>query len=125
MVAATLRPETMYGQTNLFVLPTGKYGAFEMANGEVFICSQRSAYNLAYQEKTAVQNKAEPIMELEGVELMGLPLKAPLAIHERIYSLPMMNISMFKGTGLVTSVPSDAPDDFAALMDLKNKKALR
>lgn len=29
------------------------------------------------------------------------------------------------GTGVVTSVPSDAPDDYAALMDLKRKKALR
>ncbi len=25
------------------------------------------------------------------------------------------------GTGVVTSVPSDAPDDYAALMDLKSK----
>uniref|UniRef100_A0A914R9A4 Leucyl-tRNA synthetase n=1 Tax=Parascaris equorum TaxID=6256 RepID=A0A914R9A4_PAREQ len=33
-----------------------------------------------------------------------------------------MNIS---GTGVVTSVPSDAPDDYAALVDLKKKKALR
>lgn len=56
---------------------------------------------------------------------MGLPLKAPLTPYERIYSLPMMNISMFKGTGLVTSVPSDSPDDFAALTDLRNKKPLR
>ena len=29
------------------------------------------------------------------------------------------------GTGVVTSVPSDAPDDFAALRDLKQKKAFR
>ncbi len=31
----------------------------------------------------------------------------------------------FLGTGVVTSVPSDSPDDFAALRDLKNKKAFR
>lgn len=37
----------------------------------------------------------------------------------------MMNISMSKGTGVVTSVPSDSPDDYAALTDLKNKKAFR
>ena len=30
-----------------------------------------------------------------------------------------------EGTGIVTSVPSDAPDDYAALRDLKNKKAFR
>ena len=29
------------------------------------------------------------------------------------------------GTGVVTSVPSDAPDDLAALRDLKKKKVLK
>ncbi len=29
---------------------------------------------------------------------------------------------MTKGTGIVTSVPSDSPDDYATLRDLKNKK---
>lgn len=37
----------------------------------------------------------------------------------------MLTISMKKGTGIVTSVPSDAPDDYAALKDLKEKKGLR
>lgn len=37
----------------------------------------------------------------------------------------MMTISMNKGTGIVTSVPSDSPDDYAALRDLQNKAALR
>lgn len=31
----------------------------------------------------------------------------------------------FPGTGVVTSVPSDAPDDYAALRDLKNKEPFR
>ena len=34
-------------------------------------------------------------------------------------------IVILLGTGVVTSVPSDAPDDFAALRDLKKKKAFR
>ncbi|TVU45305.1 hypothetical protein EJB05_04788, partial [Eragrostis curvula] len=37
MAAATLRPETMYGQTNCWVLPDGKYGAFEINDTDVFI----------------------------------------------------------------------------------------
>jgi leucyl-tRNA synthetase len=49
LVAATLRPETMYGQTNCFVYPSGEYGLYEMANGELFICSEHSAVNMAYQ----------------------------------------------------------------------------
>ncbi len=49
LVAATLRPETMYGQTNCFLLPEGEYGAFEMKDGTVFVCSERSMLNMSYQ----------------------------------------------------------------------------
>lgn len=42
-----------------------------------------------------------------------------------IYTLPMLTIKEDKGTGIVTSVPSDSPDDYAALIDLKKKQALR
>ena len=48
LVAATLRPETMYGQTNCFALPEATYGAFEMVNGEYFVISERSAKFFAY-----------------------------------------------------------------------------
>jgi leucyl-tRNA synthetase len=37
----------------------------------------------------------------------------------------MLTISMKKGTGIVTSVPSDAPDDWAALRDFQTKENLR
>jgi leucyl-tRNA synthetase len=43
LVPATLRPETMYGQTNVWVLPDGEYGAFEINDNEIFICTERSA----------------------------------------------------------------------------------
>jgi leucyl-tRNA synthetase len=60
-----------------------------------------------------------------GQELLGLKLKAPLAKYDYVYALPMQTISMSKGTGVVTSVPSDSPDDWAALRDLQTKKGLR
>ena len=53
---------------------------------------------------------------------MGLPLKAPLTSYDVIYTLPMLTIREDKGTGVVTSVPSDAPDDYAALRDLQRKQ---
>lgn len=37
----------------------------------------------------------------------------------------MLTIKEDKGTGVVTSVPSDAPDDYAALSDLKKKQPFR
>lgn len=48
--AATLRPETMYGQTNLFMLPTGEYGVYTLSQDQVIVCSDRSALNLSWQQ---------------------------------------------------------------------------
>ena len=56
---------------------------------------------------------------------MGAKLIPPMSSYKTVYVLPMLTIKENKGTGIVTSVPSDSPDDYAALMDLKNKKPLR
>jgi leucyl-tRNA synthetase len=125
LAPATLRPETMYGQTNCFVLPEGDYGAYELATGEVLIISHRAAVGLAHQGHMPTWGQAEPIVSMKGQELLGLPLKAPNAVYERVYTLPLITISMSKGTGVVTSVPSDAPDDYAALKELKDKPLWR
>jgi len=58
-------------------------------------------------------------------DLLGLALETPLTFNKVIYTLPMLTIREDKGTGIVTSVPSDSPDDYAALMDLKKKQPLR
>jgi leucyl-tRNA synthetase len=58
------------------------------------------------------------LAKVSGQDLIGVPLKAPLATFERVFVLPMLTITMNKGTGIVTSVPSDSPDDWAALRDL-------
>ncbi len=81
LVAATLRPETMLGQTNCFVLPGAEYGAFQMGNGEVFICSDRSARNMAYQGYFKETGVVEKLFDVSGDELIGLPLKAPQAMY--------------------------------------------
>ncbi|KAF7810405.1 leucine--tRNA ligase, cytoplasmic [Senna tora] len=125
LAAATLRPETMYGQTNAWVLPDGMYGAFEVNETDVFIIAHRAALNLAYQNHSRVPEKPTCLLELTGYDLIGLPLKSPLSFNEVIYALPMLSILMDKGTGIVTSVPSDAPDDYMALHDLKSKPAFR
>ncbi|KAL4854122.1 Leucine--tRNA ligase [Chlorella vulgaris] len=100
LMAATLRPETMYGQTNCWALPDGDYGAFQGLGGEVYVMTDRSALNLSYQDRMPETGRPHKLLELKGFDLLG-------------------------GTGIVTSVPSDAPDDYAALMDLVNKPKLR
>lgn len=125
MLAATLRAETMYGQTNCFVLPEGEYGLFEMKNDEFFVMSKRAARNMAFQELTKDDTKYPVLATVTGQDLIGKKLKAPLAKYDFVYALPLTTIKMTKGTGVVTSVPSDSPDDFAMVRDLQTKAGLR
>ncbi|KAK9536732.1 hypothetical protein VZT92_006495 [Zoarces viviparus] len=125
LVAATLRPETMFGQTNCWVRPDMKYVAFETTSGDIFICTSRSARNMSYQGFTKENGVVPVVMEILGQDVLGCALSAPLTSYKIIYALPMLTIKEDKGTGIVTSVPSDAPDDIAALRDIKKKQALR
>lgn len=132
--AATLRPETMYGQTNAFVLPTGEYNVYRISENEVYICTDRSALNMAHQDIFQSypgsdfvngQCASRKLGNIMGNELLGCAIKAPLAQYDHVHILPLLSILMDKGTGVVTSVPSDAPADYAALTDMKNKKEFR
>ena len=94
LVAATLRPETMYGQTNCFVLPEGEYGVFKMRNNdEHYIMSERAAKNMAYQELTAEDKNFTPLAKVKGTELIGKRVKAPLTTYEHVFVLPLPTIS--------------------------------
>eukprot|EP00123_Amoebidium_parasiticum_P011673 comp20847_c0_seq1/m.27562 comp20847_c0_seq1/g.27562 ORF comp20847_c0_seq1/g.27562 comp20847_c0_seq1/m.27562 type:complete len:1047 (-) comp20847_c0_seq1:394-3534(-) len=125
LVAGTLRPETMYGQTNCWVGPDLDYGAYQVNDTEVFICTEHAARNMAFQGFSPEFGKVVKLLDLKGQDIMGIALHAPLTSNEKIYTLPMLTIKPNKGTGIVTSVPSDSPDDYAALRDLKNKQPLR
>ncbi|KAG5881266.1 hypothetical protein JTB14_003737 [Gonioctena quinquepunctata] len=125
LVAATMRPETMYGQTNCWLRPDMKYIAFETKSGDVYICTQRAARNMSFQGFTKTEGKFDVIIELLGEDLLGCAITSPMTEYKTIYALPMLTIKEDKGTGVVTSVPSDSPDDYAALTDLKKKQAFR
>eukprot|EP01080_Neovahlkampfia_damariscottae_P009492 gene9492-1698_t len=125
-VCATLRPETMYGQTNCWIKSDGKYGAFALKNGEVVVCTERAARNLAYQEYCEFGKVNCLVSDITGSDLIGTALSAPNSlVYKTVYCLPMINVSTKKGTGIVTSVPSDSPDDYMALLDLKTKEKFR
>lgn len=115
----------MYGQTNCFILPEGNYGLYAMKNDEFFVMSHRAAKNFAFQEMTLEDTKYPCLASVVGQDIIGKRLKSPLAPFEFVYALPMPTILMTKGTGIVTSVPSDSPDDYAMLYDLQTKKGLR
>ncbi len=120
-VAATLRPETMYGQTNCYVGPTIDYGAFQINDTDVYICTERAARNMAFQGTTKERGQVNSLATIKGSQLIGTKIKAPFGIYPEVYVLPMETVLATKGTGVVTSVPSDSPDDYATLMDLRKK----
>ncbi|KAJ7222478.1 hypothetical protein GGX14DRAFT_428848 [Mycena pura] len=123
LVAATLRPETMYGQTNCFIGPSIKYGVFAMSDTEAFVCTYRAARNMAFQGISKTRGDINQLLEIDGASLVGTRVKAPFALNPEVYVLPMENVLPTKGTGVVTSVPSDSPDDCATLADLAKKPA--
>ena len=112
IMAATLRPETIFGQTNLWVDPEVKYVKAKV-NDETWIISKECAEKLKEQIK-----KVEIIGEISGKDMIGDYCTAP-GIDREIIILPSKFCDSNIGSGIVTSVPSDAPYDYMALHDLQ------
>lgn len=117
ITAATLRPETVYGQTNLWVDPEEEYVIVEV-DGEKWIMSEEAAEKLEYQK-----DDVEIVGSIDGEEMIGDTAEAP-GIHRDIIILPADFTDPDMGTGIVTSVPSDAPYDRIALKDIKEDEEL-
>lgn len=128
-VPATLRPETMYGQTCCFVGPSISYGLFKVSEKEYYVVTKRAAWNMAFQGTffdmdnfPRDQSELQPVLETQGSTFVGTLINAPLSFHkEGVRILPMDSVLASKGTGVVTCVPSDSPDDFATIRDLAKK----
>ncbi len=113
IIAATLRPETVYGQTNLWVDPNITYVKANVGD-ETWIISKECAEKLKYQK-----DKIEVVGEITGREMIGKYCTAP-EINRDIIILPSKFCDPKIGSGIVTSVPSDAPYDWMGLVDLMN-----
>lgn len=121
-VPATLRPETMYGQTCCFVGPKISYGVFKVSPKVFFVMTDRAARNMAYQGIFPQIGIYDEVCQLLGSDCVGTLVNAPLSVHkDGVRILPMDSVLPSKGTGVVTSVPSDSPDDFATVTDLAKK----
>src|SRR2546422_102971 len=117
LVAATIRPETVFGQTNLWVDPDAEYVVARVGD-ERWILNDLASKKLSEQGKSvAIESR------IHGADLLGKDVVAP-AINRAIPILPGSFIDQGRGTGTVTSVPSDAPDDYVALRDLQQDAVL-
>jgi len=121
-VPATLRPETMYGQNCCFVGPSIDYGIYHVKDNEYYFISDRAARNMAFQGIFPQWGIFPKVADIKGSDVIGTLVIAPLSVHTSgIRILPMESVKASKGTGVVTSVPSDSPDDYATMMDLIKK----
>ena len=115
---ATLRPETIYGVTNLWVNPTVEYVRIQIDNNERWIVSKEAARKLEFlNHKVAVESS------IYGKEIIGKYAEDPI----RKVSIPLYPASFVEsnnGTGIVMSVPGHAPYDFQAIEDLKKNISL-
>ncbi len=118
LIAATLRPETVYGQVCFWVNPDVEYRRVKVGD-ETWIVSPQAAEKLSHQK-----DGIEDIGAIPGRELIGWMCTAPM-IHRDIPVLPARFCDPDVGTGLVTSVPSDAPDDWISLEALKKDTAMQ
>jgi len=116
LVAATLRPETVFGLTNFWVNPEVEYVDAEV-DGETWVVSREAAEKLKMQ-KDMVRVKGAA----NGSSLMGKRCRAPYT-GKMIPIFPSVLCDPGVGTGLVMSVPSDAPVDWIGLVELRKDKA--
>jgi len=110
---ATLRPETVFGVTNIWVRPDAEYIKVEV-DGENWIIAESAIEKLKDQ-----LYKVKTSGKIKGKELVGKYAKNPLT-GEKVIILPASFVDLENATGIVMSVPSHAPYDWIALKDLQN-----
>jgi len=111
--AATLRPETIFGVTNMWINPNVEYLKVKI-NDEIWIISKEGFEKLSYQ-----QDNVEILNEkITGKSLIGKKCIIPL-IERKIPILSGPFADPNVATGIVMSVPAHAPYDWIALVESK------
>jgi leucyl-tRNA synthetase len=118
LVAATLRPETIFGVVNMWLNPVATYVKVKV-DDENWIVSKYSIQKLKDQLKSI-----EILEEFLGKDLIGKYCENPV-LNDEIPILPAWYegksfVDPENATGVVMSVPSHAPFDWVALKDLLN-----
>ncbi|MBN2733967.1 MAG: leucine--tRNA ligase [Methanomicrobiaceae archaeon] len=110
---ATLRPETTYGVTNLWVNPCVNYKKITV-DGFKWIVSPEAALKLSLQDHEVIEEG-----DIPGSELIDNVVSHPFC--GEIPILPAEFVDPDMATGIVMSVPAHAPFDYIALRDLQNE----
>lgn len=113
----TLRPETLFGATNLWINDNETYFKVLVDRKEKWIVSEPAIKKLKFQNR-----EVYTISKIKGSELIELEVKNPLT-DQLIPILHASFVTMDNGTGIVMSVPAHAPFDMQALIDIKNSNS--
>src|SRR5215472_4672685 len=113
---ATLRPETIFGVTNLWVNPQSRYVEAQV-DGEQWVVSKDAVETLEHQN-----HRVKVEREFAGTDLLWKSVFNPMT-KASIPILPADFVEPDSGTGLVMSVPGHAPYDYQALVELKERFA--
>lgn len=112
LVAATFRPETLYGATNIWLNDNEEYVQVKY-NDEKWIISKASYDNIIYQKEDM-----EIIADVDPKDFIGKVVKNPINDVE-LPIFPASFVDPDYATGVVFSVPAHAPADYIALEDIK------
>ncbi len=110
--AATLRPETVFGVTNIWLNPNNNYVKANV-DSEQWLISQESAKKLQHQKR-----KVKVLETFRGKQLIGRQVENPIT-NTKILILPADFVDPRNATGVVMSVPGHAPYDYVALENIK------
>ncbi len=111
---STLRPETVFGATNLWVNPDASYVKANV-DDEHWIVSKEAIEKLQHQNhKVAVER------EVQASELLWKTVRNPVTGNE-FPVFPGSFVEPDNGTGVVMSVPGHAPYDYQTLTDLRQR----
>ena len=125
LLTATLRPETIYGVTNIWINPDLLYvKAKSGKNGEIYYISKK-----AYEKMNWQGFELKILEEFIGSKLLNKTSKNLVmenSLHTEYYDEAFVEIPLYPapyvkddtGTGVVMSVPSHAPYDHIALLDM-------
>lgn len=111
---STLRPETIFGVTNLWVNPDSLYTEAEV-DGERWVVSREAVDTLEHQNHKVKINR-----EFSGTELLWKTVINPVT-GTSLPIFPAEFVESESGTGVVMSVPGHAPYDYQALVELKER----
>jgi leucyl-tRNA synthetase len=109
---ATLRPETIFGVTNLWINPDIKY-VIAQVNNEKWIITKEAARKMEFLNASVTL-----ISEINGSDLIGKSVFDEKR-KQQVPIFPASFVDPNNGTGIVMSVPAHAPYDYQALVDLR------